>query len=374
MRHKVAFIIGNMNKEHGGAQRLLFDICCGLPKDDFELSLYYLFGRGTYEPDLRSNYVSVTSLEANSNYDIQAFSDFVSKLKRKDPDILHTNSPISGAWGRCAARLAGIEHVVSVEHTLHHTHRPLARFVNGITLPLADTVVGVSDAVTDSILPWERALLRGTDVETIVNGVDIPEIQRHFHRCEAVLEETVGLSPDDLLLGSVGRLAEPKGYEYLLRSFQTVREHHPDASLLILGDGPERERLERLSGTLQIEEAVYLPGSVPNVFPFLPAFDIGVFPSLWEGLPLAPAETMVASVPIVATDIQPFRELLGDRAKLVPPKNTHALANTICDLLDQPEKQRSLGEEGYNRIERNFSIERTVDEYAKLYRRLIEDE
>jgi hypothetical protein len=118
-----------------------------------------MFGEGTFQPDLEAAGARVVALDANSNYDPRAFVRFVRALRTGRPDVLHTNSPISGAWGRVAGRLAGVPHLLSVQHTIHDSRRPLARAVDDDTLPLADAVVGVSEAVTSSFAPWERSLL-----------------------------------------------------------------------------------------------------------------------------------------------------------------------------------------------------------------------
>lgn len=366
----MAFLIGNLNKEHGGAQRLLYDICRSLPKDDFDLTVYYCFGEGTFASDFESTGVSVVGLDASSNFDARTFVELTKELRAAEYDILQTNSPISGVWGRLAGTAASVPSIVSVEHNVHHSYRPLARYANGLSLPLADVVVGVSQSVTDSILDWERWLLEDSSVETIHNGVDVEAIEATFGRCEQVVKDQTGLDSDDVIVGSFGRFAEQKGFEYLLRSFAIVRDAIPEATLLLIGDGPQRQHLESLSSDLGLEDAVVFPGRVPEIYPLLPAFDVAVFPSLWEGLPLAPAETMAARLPIIASDIPPFRELVDDAGVLIPPKDVDSFADETIALLKDDVARTDLGRRAYDRVSEKFSISRTVSEYEQLYRRL----
>lgn len=366
----VSFLIGNLNKEHGGAQQLLYDICCHIAADECDLTVYYMFGEGTFQAAFEAESVDVVPLEATSNYDLGAFSRLVRLLRVNDHDILQTNSPVSGIWGRIGARIAGVPAIVSVEHNMHHTYRSLPRVTNGLTLPLANEIVGVSEAVTESFLGWERVLLAGTSTKTIVNGIDVQAVESHFSECEAVLDRQTGLNPEDLIVGSVGRLAEQKGHEYLIRAFARVHESRPEATLVLVGDGPKRESLESLAEGLSISEVTCFTGHVPEVYPLLPAFDVAVFPSLWEGLPLAPGECMAARRPVVATDIPPFRELVGDTGMLVPPRDPGALGDAVCHLIESPERRSELGQLAYERVSARFSIERTVDEYRTLYREL----
>jgi glycosyltransferase involved in cell wall biosynthesis len=366
----LAFCIGNLNREHGGAQQLLYDIYNHLP-GEFDCTVYHLFGEGTYRPDFEKIGARVINIEADSNYDSRAFRRLVEYLSSAEHDLLHTNSPISGVWGRVAARTSGIPTVVSVEHNMHHTYRPLAKVSNGLTLPLADVVVGVSEAVSDSILSWERLLLRNTHIRTIQNGVDVKAIRSHFDHCEEVYRRHTPCSPSDTIVGTVGRMTEQKGFEYLVRSIPKVLRRYPETRFVFLGDGPRRSHLEEIVAELGVTEAVHFTGYVPEVYPFFPGFTVGAFPSLWEGLPLAPAECMAANRPLVVTDIPPFRELMGDAGTFVPTKNPTALSEEISVLLGDRENRDRLGDLAGRRVADVFSIQRTVSEYESLYRELI---
>ena len=367
----VSFLIGNLNKEHGGAQQLLYDLCRHLPAAEFDLTVYYMFGEGTFQPDLEAAGARVVALEANSNYDPRAFARFVRALRTERPDILHTNSPISGAWGRVAGRLVGVPHLLSVQHTVHDSRRPLARAVDDATLPLADAVVGVSEAVTSSFAPWERSLLdcTGARVETIRNGIDVAAIEAACQDADADVLDPYPVEPTDRIIGTVGRHIEAKGYHYLIDAMVPVTREHPDAKLLMVGDGPERGALERRVKHHALDDAVVFAGEQASVPPFLAQFSLGVFSSLHEGLPLSPIETMAAGVPIIGTDIPPFRRLLGngEAGVLVPSRDSDALAEAIITLFSEPDERRQLGEQGHHRARHEFSISNTADQYVEIY-------
>ena len=378
----VSFIIGLLNKEEGGAQQLLYDLCTHLANDEFDLTVYYMFGEGTFRSDFEATGARVVSLNANSNYDPRAFTRFVRILRRDRPDVLHTNSPISSAWGRIAGTIASVPRIVSVEHHMHDARRPIARTVDDFTLPLADSVVGVSEAVTRSFAPLERLVLdvMDTPVVTISNGVDVEAIDAGYRDSDDILDP-YPIEPSDSIIGTVGRHVEEKGYRYLIDAMELISCEHPDAKLLLVGDGPKRAALEqraRRRGLLDTNDpdTVVFAGQQPSVPPFLAHFDVGVFPSIDESFGLALAETMAAGVPVIGSDIPPFRRLLdgGEAGILVPPRDSDALAMETSAVLGDNSRRERLSGRGRERIEQHFSIERTARSYAGLYRDLVQQD
>jgi glycosyltransferase involved in cell wall biosynthesis len=369
----IAFVIGNLNKEHGGAQQLLFDICRHLPKSEFDTTVYYMFGDGTYVEEFEQHGTTTVNLNASSNYDITTLQNFSIQLRQSNHDILQTNSPISGVWGRIAGRLGNVSHIISIEHSIHSGYSRLNQVANGLTLPLSNTIIGVSNAVTKSLLPWERRILSAdTNIRTIRNGVDIDAIKEEFSKTDDIFSD-LQVSRKNPIIGTVGRFTEAKGYKYLIRAFPEIKHNHVDAQLLLIGGGELMSELKMEAESTGYRDDIHFTGLLPNVFPYLPAFDIAVFPSLWEGLPLAPIEAMVAKRPVVGTDIEPFREVIGDAGLLVEPKDQRALATAVTSLIKDPTRRRELGEAGYERANEKFSIERTIKEYAELYQELVNE-
>lgn len=350
----IAAVIGRLNEREGGAQQLLYDTLSRL--DDFERTVYVLFGDPTYRDAFERAGVRVRALDADGNADARAFAGFVRRLRADAPDVLHTNSPISGLWGRPAARLAGIESVLAAEHNVHDGYPLKHRLANGATLPLADHIVGVTQAVGESVGGWERL---GTPVTTIPNGIDIG-------RFASATAPDGGTPTDRPLVGTLGTHSEQKGFDTLVRAL----EHVESAQATIIGDGPAHDDLRALARERDLDDRVAFPGRVPSVPPRLAAFDVAVFPSRWEGFGLVAAEAMAAGVPVVASDIPAFREVIGDVGLLVPPEDPQALAGAIESVLADDERRANLVERGRERVREHYAIERVADQYADLYRSL----
>lgn len=362
---RVAAAIGKLDKERGGAQQLLYDVLSRLDGDEFERTVYVLFGDPTYREAFEDADVQVVALEADGNADARAFARFVRRLRSDAPDVLHTHSPISGVWGRPAARLAGVEHVASTEHSVHDGYPLKHRLANGLTLPLADAVIPNSRATEMSLRWWERPLLRaaGAGVETIPNGIDVAEIA-------GTEPATDGGWTDGPVIGTVGRFVDAKGLTTLVRALPSIRERHPDVECVLVGDGPRREAIERTARELGVTDAITITSLVEDPHPIAATFDVAVFPSRWEGFGLAAAECMVAGVPVVASDIPAFREVVGDAGELVSRERPGEFAAAIETLLADPDRRDDLAEAGRDRIHEEFSAERVAEQYAAQYRAL----
>jgi len=370
----ISFLIGNLNREHGGAQQLLHDLCTHLPDDEFDTTVYYMFGEGTFQPAFEATGADVVAIQANSNYDPHAFVRLVRALNRNCPDILQTNSPVSGAWGRVAAQLVGVPKVVSVEHNVHDAYPYKHRIVNGATLPLADAIVGVSAAVVNSIDGVEGTWLEATsqpERRSIPNGVDIATINAAQQSPDDILGNYNSIESSDTIIGTMGSHTPQKGFENLVRAMTDLRRRYPDLKAMVLGDGPLRSSLEQIADDEGVADAVTFTGYVEDVYPFLAHFDVGVFPSRWEGFGLVVAEAMAAGVPVVASNIPAFREVVDDAGVLVEPDNSGALADAVGDLLDDQPRRRHLASAGRKRAVQRFSIEKAASEYAELYRTLL---
>jgi glycosyltransferase involved in cell wall biosynthesis len=199
------------------------------------------------------------------------------------------------------------------------------------------------------------------------NGIDLPVYAADAR--ESVRRE-LGIAPRTHVCGFVGRLASQKRVMDLIWAFELIRVMHGEVAFVIVGDGPERGKLEYFVRSLEISPRVKFLGHRDDAIRLLPALDIFWLASDFEGLSNSVMEAMAAGLPVVASDIRPNRELVvdGETGYLAPVGDRVAFAQLAERILLNPPLAQQLGSAGRERIAAEFSVEKMVDAYARLYR------
>jgi glycosyltransferase involved in cell wall biosynthesis len=210
---------------------------------------------------------------------------------------------------------------------------------------------------------------RRANVEIVSNAVVWqPADFEARHRIRRELE----IAPDAFVVGAVGRLTREKDHRTLIKAVSIARNARVDAQLVLVGEGPERQRLMCLADSVGIRSSLYLTGYQANVAEYLTAFDVFVLPSRCEGSPNALLEALAAGLPIVASDIPGVRSCVGsERACLLfPPGDETKLAAHIIDLHRSPALRDMLAEKAVNEATR-FDPQKRAIQLTKIYRALI---
>lgn len=238
----------------------------------------------------------------------------------------------------------------------HHTRsRPL--------LAGSDKAIAVSREVRDALLAEYD--LAPEKVRTINNGIDT----ERFKPGKRVVKE--GYEGKKIIL-SVSVLHKQKGIQYLIQAMKKIKARMPDARLIVLGDGPYRESLKRMTQDLGLTDVVTFKGNIPNkdIMDYYNACDVFVIPTVRvEGLPLIELEAMACAKPVVASDIGGIPSVIDDEENglLVKPADTGGLADSIMRVLSEPDLMKRLGESARKTIEEGFSRDKMVAGTIKVY-------
>ena len=225
--------------------------------------------------------------------------------------------------------------------------------------------------VSEGVRKWaiRCAHLPARKLATIYNGVEVEQ----FTRGQKTALRKLGLPPGEPVILTVARLDRQKGLSYLIEAAREVVRQFPSAQFLIAGIGPLEHKLLRHIRQRKLQEHVHLVGFRDDIPDLLAAADLFALPSLWEGLANVLLEAMAARKPVVATDVEGCAEVVvdGETGILVPPGNSHALAQAILALLSNPGRACTMGKRARELVNQHFTLSSMVGQHEKLYRDLL---
>jgi GalNAc-alpha-(1->4)-GalNAc-alpha-(1->3)-diNAcBac-PP-undecaprenol alpha-1,4-N-acetyl-D-galactosaminyltransferase len=279
------------------------------------------------------------------------------EIKRSQPNVVVSFLDQTNVLALAASRGSGTP-VIACEHTDPRQHElgPAWRLLRSLLYPRAAALV----ILTEGVRPWAERLVKSDRVLVIPNPVPVSAVK-------------AGDTPDQgesgRTIAAMGQLAPRKGFDLLLAAFGRCANKHADWSLVILGEGEERRRLEALAGELGIESRVSLPGRVQDPATVLRQADLFVLASRYEGFPMALLEAMACGLAVISTDCPSGpREIVRDGvdAVLVPPHDVDALAAAMDRLMGDGDERERLGTHAVGVIER-FDVGRIMDMWNKLF-------
>ena len=335
--------------------------------------------------DLGVDVVGVRELhrEISPVYDPVAVKRIVQEIRRVRPHILHTHTAKAGAVGRAAALIAGDARPPVIVHTYHghvlrgyfdpvrtqifrETERALARHTTRL--------VAVGPEVRDDLVelgvaPAEQfSVIRlGIDLESRVLGDDA---QRAEYRT------LFGIPEDRFVVGWIGRMTAIKRVGDILSSFKRLLDRGVDATLVLVGDGPDRDDVEQRAYDLGIARHVLFVGYQRDVAPYYALFDALVLPSGNEGTPVVAIESLAARRPGVATRVGGVPDVVddGEDGILTEVGDIDGLASALERLARDPELRARFGEHGHPKVLPRYRVQRLVNDIDELYRELLDEQ
>lgn len=341
----------------------------GLPRDRFDLTV--AFGPG-YPLDAEFMKLDVPVHVLSIARTISPMTNLrglwqVWRLcRRKKFDIICIEASMGGLIGRIAAWAARVRARVMVLQVFAsypergRLRTAVFRAVERGLDRLTTRYIAVSEAMKR--IGTERRIINPSRTQVIYNSVEIVD---PLSRDEA-FRAALGLRPGTKVVTTAGRCEPQKAFDDFLRMASIVSARRSDTEFLLVGDGPELERLKSLAHELGLDGVVRFTGWRSDILRVLAHSDVFCMSTLWESFCIVLAEAGLMGVPVVATRIDAIPEVVEDGVTglLTPPRDPASLARAVISLLDDPIRAREMGAAGRARVIERFSTDEMVRSYA----------
>ncbi|MFA7050292.1 MAG: glycosyltransferase, partial [Patescibacteria group bacterium] len=315
------------------------------------------------------NFRLVKGLEKSSNpFNIIKFLfNFYRLLREIKPDVVHLNSS-NALLGAFVSKIAnmGVKNVFTVHglsvldenYKTSIVKKAIFKTIFYFGFFFVDDLVFVSQKNLDFALSQKIV----KSAELIYNGVETNFLSREDARKFALNKAKIE-DNDCFLIGSIGRLAYPKNYEFLIANFDKILEIKPNSKLIIIGEGPEREKYQKIAESFPGK--IHFLGQIEGASQYLKALDLFVLPSIYEGLSLSLIEAYMSGIKIVASDVGGNSEVIGN-------ENCYKL-NEIADFINIFKKniiteQKSCTDINKRNLDKaRFSLDKMTEKYLKVY-------
>jgi len=356
----------------GGTQKMLYETIKNMDRDKYQIVVCSLKKGGIYGKILSDLDIKIISLKMNNRSGLLNIFIFIpsvlklSKIIHKEKiDIVHSWLFQANIISRISARLAGVNRVISSVRVMEQ-EKKWQLFIERITSNLCKKIIVNSRALKNFLL--EKNVADSEKIEVIYNGIEVSE-----NSDKRNIFKELGLKENEKIIGTVGRLHKQKGIEYFLESAKIILPSVGfPLKFIIVGDGPERKKLESKARRLGIKNEVLFTGIREDAINLISIMDIFVLPSLWEGTPNVVLEAMLWGKPVISTEVGGVPELIENQVDgiLVKPGNPVALADAVLQALKNERESIQMGIRAKEKVKKYFSIEKMVEQTERLYREM----
>ena len=299
-------------------------------------------------------------------FDPTTLTGLLGLIKREKPQILHLHGYGACNFGRLASLISGVPNIVH-EHVVIH-NQPLYQTVADTLLsPFTTRAIAVSKQVYDFMVCDRKESEQ--KIETLIIGLPVEDFQTPEPEIVQTTREHLGISSDEQVVCTVGRLDTQKGQTYLIQAAASILQVLPNTRFLIVGEGPDRAMLESAARSAGIDKQVIFTGLRQDVPALLALSDVVAIPSLYEGGPLTLLEAMNLNKPVVGTPVGFMGELISEGVTgcLVPCQNAHLLADKLIYLLKNSDTARKMGQTAGQICREQYDISNSVERLSEIY-------
>ncbi|MGL5351131.1 MAG: glycosyltransferase [Cetobacterium sp.] len=349
--------IVNHNLGSGGAEKLIYDIALELKKRDVNFSVILLTSHNCiYGKKLLEKGVDVIYL--SHRWDIYSPKNIFRLIKvLKGYDVIHTHIYSAQLWTAFSSYFLPAKRYITTEHSTNNNRRGknIFRYLDRWMYSRYDEIVSITDKTESALKEW---IGEYKNRNIIQNGINV----RYYFGSSPLEREKLGYKKEDVLLCQIARLNRVKKQETTLRALKELPDRY---KVLFLGEGEERDSLEKLTKELGLDTRVNFLGYRSDIANILKMVDISLLTSEYEGLPISSLESMLLT-PFIGSDVPGISDLVKDSGLLFDFDNHIDLKNKVLELGENKNFYEKIKDSCHEKA-KLFSIENTVDRYMRVY-------
>ncbi len=352
----------------GGTQQVINQLVQNLDALKYQCSIACLDGEiGMIGEALEKQGVSFHIFERQPGFDRALISSLRALLKSDKIDIIHCHQYTPYIYGAIAAMFTGVK-IVFTEHGRFYPDRYSwkRRMVNPLIGYLTNSIVAISAATADALAHYEWFARKSISV--IYNGT-----APHKPAVDTGFRSMLGIDAGDVVYGTIARFDEIKNLPMMIEGFSRVHKTHPETKLLMVGDGDERESLEKLVEEHELGSSVIFTGYQTDTSRYMSAIDLYLLTSFSEGTSMTLLEAMSNGTCSIVTAVGGNIELIEHlkNGVVVDSGDTDSLSDWMARLAEDPQHRRRLGSKAIATFESKFSVATMVDQYSRTYDQLV---
>ncbi len=358
IRKKVLFLFVHLN--FGGAEVGLLTTLKNIDTKRFDCEVVSIEKKGAIGEEIEKLGFKVTYLDDDARlFNLSLIFKIKDILKKVNPDILHTSLFYANFFGRVAAIFHKPKAVITEERSMYTEKKFYHVLIDRVLAFFTDKIIVCSESVLNFTIKQEK--IGPGKFYLIYNAVDAARFD--IKKSKIDLRKELGLSQDDLVLGSVGSVIPKKNHRFLIESYAAISDKLKNSTLIFVGEGESKKELMELTYKLGIKDKVRFFGQRNDIPELMKAMDVFILPSLQEGFPRTLIEAMYTGIPSIATNISGIPEILkdGENGFLIEPGDTGLLTKRILELSMDRKLREKIGAEAKKTIESGY----LPDGYAK---------
>jgi len=350
-----------LSLECGGLEQLVIQLVHRLKEQGHNAFIICLENKGELIPVAEKRGIRVIKMEGRIGFHLIGVLKLASILRKEKVGVVHTHNFAPLFYGSLAARLAAVP-------CLNTRHGRAERRAPRWVWNLNEFVVSVSQDARDQMLKFN--MISPKKVKTIFNGIEPSRfISSSSKQLKNEILVQLNLKPGSFIIGHVGRLAQEKDQSTLIRVLPELIQEGLDVSLVIVGDGPMKAHLQRITRQYKLDARVYFLGYQENIPALVSIFDVFVLCSVMEGISLTLLEAMAAGKPTIVSNVGGNPEVVkdGETGFLFQVGYPEHIAAAVRTLYKNRELARRMGKNGFKRVQNFFNLEKMTREYDELY-------